>query len=314
MTSPPTFSFSYFRCSTAKTPQDVLGYAGSSYYKKPLTHEQVCRYFGVLIKADVYLQYKIELAQNGMVDGGSSILPVSQRLQRLRQFSSNFESAIFDHEDLSAHPDYVLRMRDLRWNVAIPAEASFSDLYSLGGRSDLSLSVFTPGSAQAGTQSNYSILPIGTAGEQGLMITKWAIDGAQDLLVVGEVADAVMIEQRQGRSVVVSHYFPFAFTNRHNDKLDEVFIRFYSLSGSKVTSPTPHPSAALPAVRVVCPPGIPTTIRPLATIVELHISGEYVICEILATRADVQSVSVEVFNWKTGDMISVRKFPRLLTI
>ena len=96
--------------------------------------------------------------------------------------------------------------------------------------------------------------------------------------------------------------------------MDEVFIRFYSLSGSKAASLTPHPSAALPSISIECPPRIPPTIRPLATIVELHISGEYVICEVLTTRVDVQSVSVEVFNWRTGDMLSVRKFPQLSTI
>ena len=140
-----------------------------------------------------------------MVDGISSILPVSQRLQRLRQYASNFNSGVLDHEDLSAHPDYVLRMRDLKWNVAVPEESSFSDLYSQGGRSNLSLSVYTPGSAQAGIQSSRCILPIGAAGGSGLLITKWAIDGAQDLLVMAEIANIVVPEQLKRRCVSFLH-------------------------------------------------------------------------------------------------------------
>ena len=129
------------------------------------------------------------------------MLPVSQRLQRLRQYSSNFDSGAFDHEDLAAHQDYVLRMRDLKWNVGVPAESSFSDLYSQGGRTNLSLSVYTPGTAQAGIQSSRCIIPLGAAGGSGLLITKWALDGAQDLLVIAEIANIVVPEQLQRRCV-----------------------------------------------------------------------------------------------------------------
>nr|VWP01628.1 N/A [Ganoderma boninense] len=68
---------------------------------------RVCRYFANLINSDVYLQYRIELAKNGMIDGPSGTLPVSERLERLRQYSSNFRNGIFNHEDITAHPDYL---------------------------------------------------------------------------------------------------------------------------------------------------------------------------------------------------------------
>ncbi|KAM5539530.1 hypothetical protein V8D89_006802 [Ganoderma adspersum] len=246
---------------------------------------RVCRYFGGLIHSVLYLQYKIELAQNGMVDGDSSILPVSQRLQRLRQYSSNFYGGVFDHEDLAAYPDYVLRIRNLGWNVAIPAESSFSDLYSRGGRSNFSLSVYTPRSAQAGIQSSRCILPIGAAGGSGLLITKWAIDGAQDLLVMGEIANIGMPEQLQRR-------------------LDEVHFHFYSLSGSKATRPTPHPAARLPSVNVLAPAEIHNNIQPMANVVALYIAGQYVIWELVVRRGEIQSVFVDVCNWRTGDVIS----------
>ncbi|KAM5541132.1 hypothetical protein V8D89_005061 [Ganoderma adspersum] len=235
---------------------------------------RVCRYFGGLIHSVLYLQYKIELAQNGMVDGGPSILPVSQRLQRLRKYSSNFFGGVFDHEDLAAHPDYVLRIRNLGWNVAVPAESSFSDLYSRGGRSNFSLSVYTPRSAQAGIQSSRCILPIGAAGGSGLLITKWAIDGAQDLLVMAEIANIGMAEQLQRR-------------------LDEVHFRFYSLSGSKATGPTPHPAARLPSVNVLAPAEIHNNIQPVANVVALYIARQYVIWQ-LAVRRDVGTRLVHV--------------------
>ena len=68
-------------------------------------HYQVCHSFADVIYSDLSLQYKIELAQNGMVDGESSTLAVSEKLQRLRQYSSNFKCGAFQHEDLTAHPD-----------------------------------------------------------------------------------------------------------------------------------------------------------------------------------------------------------------
>ncbi|KAM5539529.1 hypothetical protein V8D89_006801 [Ganoderma adspersum] len=112
----------------------------------------------------------------------------ASRLQRLRQYSSKFASGSFDYEDFGTHHhDYVLQqLRILRWNTTMPTDSSFSNLYSQDCRSDLALSIFTPGSAQAGIQSSYCLIHIGTAGEPGLFITKWAIDDAQDLLVIAE--------------------------------------------------------------------------------------------------------------------------------
>ena len=134
-----------------------------------------------------------------MVDGRFSTLPISDRLQRLHQYASNFQRGIFNHEDLGAHPDYVRQMRNLTWNTVVPGEDSFSDLYSQGGRANLALSVFTPGSTAAGIKSRHYLLPI--RAEPGLVVTKWAIDDAQDLLVMAEVADSVLPEEMRRRCV-----------------------------------------------------------------------------------------------------------------
>ena len=160
-----------------------------------LTCNKVCHCFADLIRSDLYLQYKIELAQNGMVDGHSSTIPTFEKLQRLREYSSRFRSGRFDHEDLAAHPHYVHQMRNSRYQATSVDESSLSSLHgpdvriptfmhNQDGPSDMFLSVFTLGSGQAGTQSSRSLLRISPADEHAMITTKWAIDGSQDLLVM----------------------------------------------------------------------------------------------------------------------------------
>ncbi|KAM5541131.1 hypothetical protein V8D89_005060 [Ganoderma adspersum] len=146
----------------------------------------------------------------------------ASRLQRLRQYSSKFASGSFDYEDFGTHHhDYVLQqLRILRWNTTMPADSSFSNLYSQDCRSDLALSIFTPGSAQAGIQSSHCLIHIGTAGEPGLVITKWAIDDAQDLLVIAEVADIAIPERLRRRR---DEYVVWELAVRHGDRPDLSF-------------------------------------------------------------------------------------------
>ncbi len=71
-----------------------------------LTCYQVCRSFSDL--SHLCLQYTIDLAQNGMVDGNTSVLPVSERLQRLRQYSSDFRIGTFYRECSMVHTSFLL--------------------------------------------------------------------------------------------------------------------------------------------------------------------------------------------------------------
>ena len=179
-----------------KILQDVQGYGNLTSY-----HWQVCRDFLSLIDSDLFLQYKIALAQNGMVDGHSSTISTSERLQRLHDYSSKFCDGIFDHEDLGSHPLYLQQLRDRQQDRTIAREHFTSNLYSQDGRSDVSLSIFTPGSTQAAIRSSRHLLPIGTAGEPGFIITEWAIDGAQDLIVLAETANMYFPEPPRRRCV-----------------------------------------------------------------------------------------------------------------
>ena len=151
-----------------------------------MTHhsDQVCRCFTDLIDSDVYLQYKIELSQNGMVDGLSSTLLVSERLQRLRHYSSRFRNGIFNHETLDAHPDYVRQFRNLQ--LSSSRDVNGSTLYGNTFRSQYFLSVFTHGSAQAGIRSRRWMMPVGTLGDQTRLIGYCAFDRVQDLIVTVE--------------------------------------------------------------------------------------------------------------------------------
>ena len=143
----------------------------------------------------MYLQYKIELAQNGVVDGDSGA-SISERLERLRQYSRNFRHGVFDYEDLTSHPEYVLRMVDLKLDIATPisSQGSTSALYcgeydSESKRQEYFFSVFTPGSALAGLPSSRCVLPFSSQGEPVRRIIKYAIDVSQDLLVTVEMAE-----------------------------------------------------------------------------------------------------------------------------
>ncbi|KAI1789992.1 hypothetical protein LXA43DRAFT_540500 [Ganoderma leucocontextum] len=95
---------------------------------------------------------------------------------------------------------------------------------------------------------------------------------------------------------------------------DEVHIRFYSLSGSKTTRPTPHLAAMLPSVHVFAPAGLHNDIKPTTAIIELCISGQYVIWELAVTGGEVHSCSVKVCNWTTGEVISVRTSPSSIRV
>ena len=93
---------------------------------------------------------------------------------------------------------------------------------------------------------------------------------------------------------------------------------FYTLSGrgSEPIMPTPHPEAARPAVHFVVGPGAPggmqdDLLQPDVDVEWLHIAGKYVMWELCVRHGDFRRMYVEVCEWKTGEVISVRTFPLL---
>ena len=167
-----------------------------------ITCNQVCRTFADLIQANLSLRYRIALAQNGMVDGESSTLPVSERLQRLRQYSENFMSGAFQPEDLTAHPDYVLRDRELGWpRTVLSVERPLGGLYKKSHQDDspLYLSLFVPGSVQGGIQSSRSLFIIRNVAQPELAVVDWAMDATQDLFAMAEMTHVSYQDEMAGQ-------------------------------------------------------------------------------------------------------------------
>ncbi|KAM5535808.1 hypothetical protein V8D89_010531 [Ganoderma adspersum] len=214
-----------------------------------------------------------------MVDGESSNLPVSQRLQRLRQYSSNFRNSIFDHEDLAAHPDYVRQFGHLARDYWSCANDSTSALWGCNDRSEFFFSVFTYGSAQAGIQSRCRRISVGTRGAQPRFMDSWAIDSSEDLLATVEQVETGTDEQ-------IRRFLE---------------VRFYLVSGSETTR-TDHPAAMVPCVKVFPPPGS----EPAAHIFlfTFIIRAHHIIWQLCILKYGVRYYSIEVFNWRTGQIVS----------
>lgn len=78
-------------------------------------------------------------------------------------------------------------------------------------------------------------------------------------------------------------------------------MRFYSLSGLKTGTVTSHPAATLPLIQ----PRISRPAEP-ANVYELHVVGDYVILEIHEEIGIRTRHLMDVYNWKTGQLVSVR--------
>uniref|UniRef100_A0A5K1K1U1 Probable 3-oxoacyl-[acyl-carrier-protein] reductase oxidoreductase (EC) n=1 Tax=Ganoderma boninense TaxID=34458 RepID=A0A5K1K1U1_9APHY len=144
----------------------------------------VCRYFADLVRCELFLQYRIELARNGMVDGPSGTLPVAKRLQRIHQYSANLCSGTLDHETLDSHPEFARQFLNLEWSSLRPPNISATAMFRESSK--MVLSIFTRGSSKAGVPSRRWLMPIGTPRDHTRRMNDWAVDRAQDLLVTVE--------------------------------------------------------------------------------------------------------------------------------
>ncbi|TBU42757.1 hypothetical protein BD309DRAFT_1034274 [Dichomitus squalens] len=83
--------------SFCSLPEDILvRILLSSELDAVVACKRVCRRFQRLIDGDIYLQYKIELALNGMIDGPQSYpMSVVERLQLLREYSKKYHALYF---------------------------------------------------------------------------------------------------------------------------------------------------------------------------------------------------------------------------
>ena len=137
-----------------------------------------------------------------MVDGECSTLPVSDKLERLRQYSSNFKSGAFQHEEMTAHPDCVLQERELGWprNVYSTGRHTGS-LYKRSSREEdpFQLSLFVPGSAQAGIPSARSFSITRDVVKPEANVVDWVMDTSQDLFAIAEITRVTYQEAADGK-------------------------------------------------------------------------------------------------------------------
>ncbi|KAM5542835.1 hypothetical protein V8D89_003499 [Ganoderma adspersum] len=240
----------------------------------------VCRRFAGLIRFDLRLQYKIELAQSGMADSNSSTLPTSERLRRLLQYSSKFRNGVFDRgEDPTEYTDHMLsETHDLRVSSRRISyhESSFPVFHLEFDRpAGHFLSVFTQGSGQAGIQPRRWLIPLGNS--EQYFRTKRAVDDAQDLLVIAGAA----VPLAGGLERVIE-------------------INFFSLERSKTTMAA-HPAASRPCIQVR-PDTVSEVMEPM--VLQLAISGQYAMWVFSNPQGEVANYAVEVYNWMTGQVIS----------
>ena len=141
-----------------------------------------------------------------MVDGECSTLPVTEKLQRLRQYSSDFERGAFTHEDLTAHPDYLLQDRELGWpRTVLSAQGPSGSLYKKCYQDDspLYLSLFVPGSALGGIPSSRTLFTIREMEKPDLAtVADWAMDESQDLFVMADMTRLSFEEEMDGKYVL----------------------------------------------------------------------------------------------------------------
>ena len=137
-----------------------------------------------------------------MVDGESSTLPVSEKLQRLRQYSSNFKNGAFQHEEMSVHLDYVLQERELGWpRIVYSTGRHTGSLYKKSSREEdpFQLSLFIPGSAQAGIPSARSFSTTRDVVKPEANVLDWAMDTSQDLFAIVDMTQVTYQEAADGK-------------------------------------------------------------------------------------------------------------------
>ena len=81
----------------------------------------------------------------------------------------------------------------------------------------------------------------------------------------------------------------------------DVYMRLYSLSSLKKDTATPHPTAILPLIRL----DIDSSGEP-SGVYELQIVRDHVIFEMCLQVGAIRSYSIDVYNWKTAQPVSVR--------
>ena len=162
--------------------QDLLtcaqvGYPHTYRISEAKPRMQVSRALQHVVQTDVLLQYKVELAIGGMVDGPPGGIPISERLRRLRACNQAWASGTHTWEAASYSEVWLPTCR--RWGFRSSSDGSLS--YLLQHDHGFELYVYSPPCPSAGRISQQWKIPLGQLDEFDVSAV---VDVAQDLIVL----------------------------------------------------------------------------------------------------------------------------------
>ncbi len=148
---------------------------------------QVSRSLQRLIDVDIYLQYKIELVLNAMVDGSASCsMNVVERMQLLRDYSARYHNTEF--------ADSAFKYSWQRWpEIETMPTTDWVGLLGFGGSISYivvkppqkQISVCAPPTFTGPREMRDWIIPYeALSGRRGLVVVSVSVDLSQDLLLV----------------------------------------------------------------------------------------------------------------------------------
>ena len=259
----------------------------------PTKRLQVCNVLERLIRDSMALQYKIELAINGMVDGPPGGLTLSQKLEKLREHHTKLRMGAFSDSGTEyASPAGTLQ---------ISATGNFSqEVYPAFGSSIATVNVRRtekvidihdtheyPDSSQSMRHWNLSFDALSIKHE----LRSVSADAGQDLVVIAQCLPG---------SWYVYHHFD---SLRYRDE----FVEHSALSVSFRTLSRPalaHPDAILPVIQ--------TTLEIQSQFISeriklssIQIHGEYIGWVLRVEHSN--HYDLEIWNWKSGIRVWVSK-------
>ncbi|RPD59571.1 hypothetical protein L227DRAFT_575999 [Lentinus tigrinus ALCF2SS1-6] len=251
--------------------------------------KQVCRRLEQLTTHDVYLQYKIELAVNGMVDvpspSGEAGMPVVERLGKLREHRERLRTGTFADSGFAHSWQQWPRVESMPtdgWETHLAFGSSISYVVVKPPQREISvcappvLGLGLPGGADSEARMRCWSVPLGVFPEGEVVAA--SVDIAQDLLLV--VQPAV-------------------------EMCGHVMVHLRSLEGPC----GPHPQAAQPILLTGDPEQLSSGL-PIRRAVMSHIQiHENLVAWIYSAPTTYCWIcDIEVWDWKAGRLLWRRQF------
>ncbi|KAM5533837.1 hypothetical protein V8D89_012500 [Ganoderma adspersum] len=241
--------------------------------------KRVSRSLQHLIDADIYLQYKIELALNGMVDGPASCkMNFVEKLQLLKDYSvqyhsANFTNSHFKHSWQRWPEDVTMPKTD--WEPLLGFGGSIS--YIVIKPPQKQISICAPPSFAGPREMEDWVVPYETlSGRPELVVVSVSVDLSQDLLLV-----AVQGEDTRNLSILL----------RSLDTPKEAHLRALQ-STLAITMPDKLESA-----------GNNTPNPPRLDVGSIQIHRNIVAWKLSNRSRPLSPCAIEVWDWRIGQRL-----------